>query len=203
MPAEARFSPCGPTLTTMTPQASGSKSYSAKKEHEGKSYTGMRVGGIHRWDYPDGTWHERKVEPQKWQFAFASHKERKKRAPKGSGAGIDSGYHWLIIADQWVRKTDANTYATLMEGEKYLLGFQKPDWERWNTEFKNQKSARKKTIMVLRKVLERLEAEEEAEASVEEPWDHPAFVEMDIVPAARDIIEELAPQEVLVGAEER
>lgn len=186
----------------MATEGKSAKSYSAKKEHEGKKYSGMRVGGIHRWNYPDGSWHERKNSPSKWDFAFASHKTRKRKAPTGSGAGIGSEYHWLIVADQWVRKVDANTYATVMEGEKHLIAFKKPDWQSWNTQFKNQKDARQKTIKVLKEILHRLETEEELEA-IEESWQHPAFVNLDIVPAARDVIEDLAPEEVLVGAEER
>jgi hypothetical protein len=184
----------------MPDTSKAAESYERKKTYKGKSYSGMRVGGVHRWDYPDGRWNERKVDQKMWKFAFASHKYRKRRAPEGSGAGVGSGFHWLIVADQWVEKTDANTYATIMEGEKHLLGFRKPDWDRWNTEFRNQKSARQKTIMILREILERLEADEDA-GSIEEPWDHPNFVEVGIVPDAMDVIEDIAPEEVLLGAE--
>jgi len=60
--------------------------YAEAKEFEGKKYHGMRVGGIHRWSYPDGTWKERKTTPSDWEIVFTSHKHRLRRAPKGSGA---------------------------------------------------------------------------------------------------------------------
>ncbi|HEX2065594.1 MAG TPA: hypothetical protein VHI93_02170, partial [Candidatus Thermoplasmatota archaeon] len=94
--------------------------YGDVKEFRGKAYHGMKVGGVHRWDYPDGYWEERKVDPQRWEVMFRSLKRRKGKAPRGSGAGVGSGYHWLIVAHQWVHKLDDNTYSTLMEGSKYL-----------------------------------------------------------------------------------
>lgn len=177
--------------------ASKKSSYQEKKEHKGKSYSGMRVGRTHRWEYRDGVWHEKKVEPSRWEIAFASNKHRKAKAPEGSGAGPGSGYHWLIIADQWVQKKDANTYATLMEGEKHLVSFRKPEWDSWNTQFANQPSARKKTIKLLRQVLERLEEQEKEEAepkSIENPSDHPAFTRMKIRQAKPSVVKEVAPQ---------
>lgn len=143
--------------------------YEEKKKHAGKTYSGMRVGGVHRWDYPDGDWWERKREPSLWEFTYACHKRRKAKAPKGSGAGVGSGYHWAIVAHQWVRKSDANTYATFMEGHKHLLSFQKPDWGSWNTQFRNQPSAKQKMIRVLERELESLQDRE----SMEEPGDLP------------------------------
>lgn len=124
-------------------------SYKEKKEHEGKTYRGMRVGGRHRWRYADGTWREEKATPDRWAFSYAAHKHRHARAPQGSGAEPGSGYHWLILAHQWVEKEDANTYATFMEGEKRLIAFRKPAWEQWNTQFGNQPSARERTVRAL------------------------------------------------------
>ncbi|MFO1535573.1 MAG: hypothetical protein ABR586_07915, partial [Thermoplasmatota archaeon] len=83
--------------------------YGDPKEFKGRQYHGMKVGGVHKWDYPDGVWEERKLDPQRWQVTFRSLKRRRGRAPRGSGAGVGSGYHWLIVAHQWVRKLDANT----------------------------------------------------------------------------------------------
>ncbi|MEA3143351.1 MAG: hypothetical protein QOG31_675 [Thermoplasmata archaeon] len=115
--------------------------YGDAKEFHGKAYHGMKVGGVHRWDYPDGYWEESKLDPQRWEVMFRSLKRRRGKAPRGSGAGVGSGYHWLIVAHQWVHKLDANTYSTILEGHKYLVAFKKPDWGKWNTQFRNQKGA--------------------------------------------------------------
>lgn len=130
--------------------------YQDPKEHAGRSYHGMKVGGTHRWSYPDGEWKEKKLEPNRWHVEFTSLKRRKRRAPRGSGAELGSGYHWLVVAHQWVTKLDANTYATQMEGEKYLIAFKKPDWGGWNTELRGRKGARQKTIQALEDALERV-----------------------------------------------
>ncbi|MEA3202507.1 MAG: hypothetical protein QOI63_173 [Thermoplasmata archaeon] len=132
--------------------------YADAKEFHGQEYHGMKVGGVHRWDYPDGVWEERKVDPGRWQVSFRSLKRRKSTAPRGSGAGVGSGYHWLIVAHQWAKKLDANTYATLLEGDKYLVAFRKPDWGKWNTQFRHQKGARAKAIKCLQDSLARLES---------------------------------------------
>jgi hypothetical protein len=77
-----------------------------------------------------------------------------------------------------------------MEGEKHLIAFQKPDWERWNTQFGNQRSARQKTIKILKEVLARLEAEA-ADESIETPEDHPVFVSVKLKDGAPRIVKEL------------
>jgi len=136
------------------------KRYGEAKEFRGKTYHGMKVGGVHRWDYTESTWEERKLDPGRWEVLFTSNKRRKGRAPRGSGAGVGSGYHWLIVAHQWVRKVDANLYTTVMEGHKYLVSFKKPDWGKWNTQFRHQKGARAKAIKCLQDALARLESGE-------------------------------------------
>ncbi|MBW3581998.1 MAG: hypothetical protein KY455_02770 [Euryarchaeota archaeon] len=151
--------------------AKGAKSYKEKKTHKGKTYSGMRVGGVHSWTYPDGSWKERKVDPKRWEFTYASRKDRDRRAPKGSGAGEGSGYHWYITAHQWVRKLDANRYATFMEGNKRLISFQKPDWQVWNSQFKNQRSADQRVIEALEDEIERVR---EA-PKMENPWEIPTY----------------------------
>lgn len=148
--------------------------YEATKEHKGKKYSGMRVGGVHRWTYPDGVWNERKRTPNTWDFAFASDKRRRAKAPKGSGAATGSEYHWYITAHQWVRKVDANTYETFMGGQKHLVAFRKPDWDVFNTQFRNQPSAKQKVLDILEETIDRLRAED----SVEWPSDAEPFVEL-------------------------
>ena len=130
--------------------------YADPKEHGGKTYHGMKVGGTHRWTYPDGEWSERKVMPNRWDIQFTSLKRRQRNAPVGSGAEVGSGYHWLIVAHQWVDKLDANTYATHLEGEKHLIAFKKPGWRGWNTQFRGKNQAKEKTIKALEEAIVRL-----------------------------------------------
>lgn len=168
--------------------------YSDKKEHRGKAYSGMRVGGVHRWNYPDGIWKERKLTPSRWEISFTSHKQRRAKAPQGSGAETGSGYHWYILAHQWARKLDANTYATFMEGSKHLIAFRKPAWSGWNTQFRNQRSASQRVLKVLE---EELKAQREV-AAAEEPWDLPMFARLGRPSAkeeqAREVLTALAPE---------
>jgi hypothetical protein len=65
--------------------------YNAFKEFEGKKYTGMRVGGRHKWYYETGEWNERKVAPDRWEFTYAVPKRRAGRAPPGSGVPVGTG----------------------------------------------------------------------------------------------------------------
>jgi hypothetical protein len=74
-----------------------------------------------------------------------------------------------------VKKVDENTYTTVMEGRKHLVAFKKPDWEKWNTQFRNQKPAREKVIRILEAALERLRS---GDATMEDPWDLDVFQEM-------------------------
>jgi len=40
--------------------------YDQFKEHEGRRYTGVKVGRGHKWRYDAGDWTEKKVTPDKW-----------------------------------------------------------------------------------------------------------------------------------------
>lgn len=151
-------------------------SYSDEKTYGSAKYHGMKVDGVHHWTYPGGQWTERKVAPDRWEVAYTSVKRRNRRAPEGSGAELGSAYHWLIVAHQWVDKLDANTYATQLEGTKYLIAFRKPDLPMWNTQFKNAKRhAREKTIAALEDALARLKADAE---EFEDAVDQAALVDL-------------------------
>ncbi len=118
-----------------------SNGYNQYKEFEGRKYTGMRVGGGHRWYYNMGEWEEKKITPDKWKFTYATSKTRVAQAPEGSGAPVGTEYHWYILAHQNVRKLDANNYSTLMTGLKYKLAHKRADRERWSaTEIEQRKS---------------------------------------------------------------
>src|ERR687898_3443308 len=98
-----------------------SKSYNQFKEFEGKKYTGMKVGRTHKWYYDKGEWKEKKLTPDKWQFSYNVTKRRSGNAPEGSGVPVGTEYHWYILANQTVKKLDANNYTTSMTGMKYKL----------------------------------------------------------------------------------
>ena len=137
-------------------------SYDDLKRAPGKRmYSGMKVGGRHRWTYPDGSWEERKVTPDQWTFSFQSRKLRRNRAPAGSGAKVGTKYHWFILAHQHVQKLDANSYETVMQGTKHLIAYQKPEG-RWSTSLKGKGTQRQKLIRILEAVVEDLKRQEDA-----------------------------------------
>jgi len=98
-----------------------SKSYNQFKEFEGKKYTGMKVGRTHKWYYDKGEWKEKKLTPDKWQFSYNVTKRRAGNAPEGSGVPTGTEYHWYILANQNVKKIDANSYTTSIKEFKYKL----------------------------------------------------------------------------------
>lgn len=134
--------------------------YDQFKNFEGQFYTGMKVGGHHKWHYDAGDWKETKMSPDLWQFNYNVNKRRAGKAPEGSGVPVGTEYHWFILAHQNVRKLDANTYSTAMRGYKYKVAHRRADKENWSTTYKGQ---RKRLIKFLENTLEHLKAEEEAE----------------------------------------
>jgi len=131
--------------------------YDDLKEYEGEVYTGMAVGGEHTWIYPNGLWRERKVAPDRWEFTFASLKERERSAPEGSGVPPGTQYHWYILAHQRVRKIDADTYHTFMSGLKYKVAHKRPHWRKWSCEYPDQPSERERVAAILEDALSRLQ----------------------------------------------
>lgn len=140
------------------------ESYDAPKTWHGRSYTGMKVGRSHRWDYA-GEWQERKLGPDLWEVSFKATKTRKGRgAPEGSGAPVGTEYHWFFVpTSQVARKTDANTYQTHMQGLKWKLGFRPATSRTWDYEWgKTGETARQRAIRILEQTLADLKAEERA-----------------------------------------
>ena len=127
--------------------------YDDVKSFGSRRYTGMRVGGHHDWDYPDGRWQETKVSPGQWDFTFRSTKRRRRPAPEGSGAEAGTMFHWFVLAHQRVRKVDANTYETFMEGAKHKVGHRKPSWRRWSSESPASTAARDRVAEILEETL--------------------------------------------------
>ena len=123
--------------------------YDDVKEFEGETYSGMAVGGEHTWLYPNGLWKETKVAPDRWDFTFSAIKERERSAPPGSGVPVGTQYHWYILADQRVRKIDADSYTTFMSGVKYKIAHKRPRWRKWSSEYPEQASETEKVIDIL------------------------------------------------------
>lgn len=133
--------------------------YDDVKEFRGERYTGMPVGGQHRWVYPHGVWRERKVAPDRWEFTFSSMKERERAAPPNSGAARDTQYHWYILGHQRVRKIDDDTYSTFMSGVKHKIAHKRPHWRKWSSQYPDQASERERVATILEAALGQLRGE--------------------------------------------
>ena len=133
-----------------------SKSYNQFKEFQGKNYTGMKVGRTHKWYYDKGEWKEKKVTPDKWQFSYNVAKRRAGNAPEGSGVPVGTEYHWYILANQNVKKLDANNYTTSMIGLKYKLAHKRADKNNWSS---SDNAQRKRLIEILESLIENIKME--------------------------------------------
>jgi hypothetical protein len=133
-----------------------SKSYNQFKEFEGEKYTGMKVGRTHKWYYDKGEWKEKKVTPDKWQFTYNVTKRRAGIAPEGSGVPLGTEYHWYILANQNVKKIDANSYTTSMIGLKYKVAHKRAEKNSWSS---SEDAQRKRLIEILQRSIEELKTE--------------------------------------------
>ncbi|HYZ89773.1 MAG TPA: hypothetical protein VE620_10800 [Myxococcales bacterium] len=131
--------------------------YDEFKMHEGKRYTGMKIGRGHRWKYDAGDWTEKKVTPDKWEFQYSVVKRRKGRAPEGSGAPVGTAYNWYILGRQIVTKLDANSYTTELAGVKYKLAHKRADKTSWSA---SDRAQRRRLVQILRDTIAELEREE-------------------------------------------
>ena len=136
--------------------------YNSLKEFEGRKYTGMKIGRAHKWNYDPGVWREKKVTPDLWQIDYAVTKRRAGRAPEGSGVPVGNEYHWYIVADQNVKKLNANDYSTAMAGLKFKIAHKRADTEKWSATPSTQ---RKRLIKFLQEVIDSLENEAAEEES--------------------------------------
>lgn len=135
--------------------------YDDLKAFEGETYTGMPVGGRHVWHYTDAVWREEKVAPDRWDFTLTSVKRRAEAAPPGSGAPALTEYHWYLLAHQWARKIDQDSYRTFMSGVKYKLAHKRPHWQRWSDEYPGNATSREAVIRILESAAARLRSEPE------------------------------------------
>lgn len=127
--------------------------YDSFKKFNNRIYTGMKVGLSHHWNYTNGKWYETKKEPDKWCFKFKSLKTRINPAPSNTGAGINTKYHWYIIADQIATKIDENSYMTSMKGVKFKIGHKRPYWKTFSYNYPEQLTYREKIINILEEIL--------------------------------------------------
>src|SRR6266498_5988922 len=131
-------------------------SYDEFKSHEGRRYTGMKVGRSHKWYYDKGEWKEKKITPDLWEISYSVTKRRAGRAPEGSGVPAGTEYHWYIISHQNVKKINANDYTTVMSGLKYKLAHKRANKDKWSATAKTQ---RKHLIKFLQEFIAQLEKE--------------------------------------------
>jgi hypothetical protein len=146
-----------------TGKADVAESYNKFKIYQGKQYTGMAVGRSHKWYYDQGVWLDKKITPDKWLISYEVTKRRAGKAPKGSGVPVGTEYHWYILAHQMVRKLDANSYSTALNGLKFKLAHKRSKTGKWNI---SEKSQRTHLIKILKDFIKELR---------EEPLEH--FVE--------------------------
>ncbi len=133
--------------------------YDDVKEFEGEAYSGMAVGGRHVWHYTDAVWREEKVAPDRWAFTLTSVKRRDEPSPPGSGVPPLTEYHWYLLAHQWVRKIDQDSYRTFMSGVKYKLAHKRPHWRDWSDAYPGNPTSREAVRRILETTLDRLGAE--------------------------------------------
>lgn len=136
------------------------ESYNKYKLFHGKQYTGMKVGRSLKWHYDKGVWTDKKVTPEKWLINFEVKKRRAGKAPEGSGVPVGTEYHWYILAHQLVKKLDANTYSTSMNGVKFKLSHKRSTKQEWNI---NDKKQKQRLIKILQNFIKELEQNEEVE----------------------------------------
>ena len=130
-----------------------SKGYNEYKDFEGKKYTGIRMGGTRQWYYDKGEWKEKKITPDKWEFTYATNKRRAWQAPEGSGVPVGTEYHWYLLAHQNVRKLDANSYTTPMEGPKYKLAHKRAEKGKWSS---TEYAQKERLIQILEELIDQL-----------------------------------------------
>lgn len=139
-------------------------SYNRYKEYNGRQYTGMTIGRTHHWYYDRSDWKEKKVTPDKWEFAYSTIKRRAGKAPEGSGAPVGTGYHWFILAHQYVEKLNADDYTTQMVGLKFKLAHKRAATGKWSA---SAEVRRKQLIVILKDLITNLEKEPEQIAPID------------------------------------
>ena len=99
---------------------------------------------------------EKKITPDKWKFTYAANKRRAWQAPEGSGVPVGTDYHWYLLAHQNVRKLDANSYTTSMEGLKYKLAHKRAEKGKWSS---TEYAQKERLIQILEGHIDQLKKE--------------------------------------------
>ena len=141
------------TRHTLKPTIKGTP-YDAFKIHEGRQYTGMKVGRSHKWYYDKGEWRDKKITPDMWEIYYSVVKRRAGKAPKGSGVPVGTGYHWYIMAHQNVLKLNADDYSTTLSGLKFKISHKRADKANWSGSASAQ---RKSLIKFFKEMIAQLE----------------------------------------------
>ena len=139
---------------TRAKSTSLAKSYNARKEYNGKAYTGMTIGRAHKWNYDKGVWRETKITPDQWELTYDVIKRRAGRAPEGSGAAVGTAYHWFILSHQYVEKLNADDYRTSMVGLKFKLAHKRATKDTWSA---SNEAQRKSLLKILKSFIEEIE----------------------------------------------
>jgi hypothetical protein len=93
--------------------------------------------------------------PGRGKFQFFSTKTRNKPLPLGSGCDLGTQYHWLVVTNQCVRKIDADSYKTFMNGLKFKVGYKKPNWRDYSYTYPGQENREEVTEQCLKFVLDK------------------------------------------------
>jgi len=96
----------------------------------------------------------KKLTPDKWEFTYNVTKRRPGNAPGGSGVPVGTEYHWYILANQNVKKLDANSYTTSMLGLKYKLAHKRADKNIWS---QSDNAQRKRLVGILKELISELQ----------------------------------------------
>ena len=84
------------------------------------------------------------------------YQRRAGNAPEGSGVPVGTEYHWYILANQNVKKLDANNYTTSMIGLKYKLAHKRAERNNWSS---SDKAQRKRLIEILQELIKNIKME--------------------------------------------
>ncbi len=131
-------------------------SYNKYKIFKGKQYTGMAIRRGHKWYYDKGIWFDKKLTPEKWTISYEATKRRAGKAPEGSGAAVGTEYHWYILSHQIVKKLDANSYSTVMNGQKFKPAHKRAEKVKWSI---SDKTRRDHLIKILQDFIKEIEKE--------------------------------------------
>ena len=98
----------------------------------------------------------KKLTPDKWEFTYNVTKSRAGNAPEGSGVPVGTEYHWYILANQNVKKLDANSYTTSMLGLEYKLAHKRADKNYWS---RSDNVQRKRLVGIFEELIKQVEME--------------------------------------------